>query len=390
MAGYLFSLDSEDSLRDCIHNGVYSTKLSNPGRIWAIPHEGTFADYSSMKEGDSIYFFIKRKIYGIGSLININNQCKFLNYPNANSPINQNYPEIRDSLLLDVGSDESLNLRFICCFKPLPNFFSNGIDMDEILSSAPNQFKILRAFWKLSFIKFTEEENQAFKNILLRRNLDAIDNPNPENIFESQYIDFHSEIQRKTLNNDNYRLSIAPFLNTITNPNGSLRHEMAIEASLIYQLSNQHQPTIDIFGDWDYLSHQVIASPFKPIDYMDKMDVFGYKYIQNQKPTISHYLVIEMKKDVIDSQDIFQLMKYVDWIKNEYASGDYSMIKAFMVGFRYTDNALEAFREIIERKYIHGVRPSVAADWKDVKLITYSFNEEDNLLDFQIIADGNE
>lgn len=26
------------------------------------------------------------------------------------------------------------------------------------------------------------------------------------------------------------------------------------------------------FGTWDYVSHQVAASPFKPIDYMDKND----------------------------------------------------------------------------------------------------------------------
>lgn len=389
MAGFLFSLDNQQSLITCINNGVYSTRLSSPNKIWGIPHEGTFADYSSMKEGDNIYFFIKRKIYGIGTLININNQCTFLNYPNANLPTNQNYNQIQELLLLDSGNDESTNLRFICTFIPSPYFFQNGIDMDEILSSAPTHFKILRAFWKLSFIKFTDEENQAFKNIILRRNITAINQPNNENIFETDFEVLHNEISKKTLENDNYKLSISPFLNTINNPDGSIRHEMAIEAALIFQLTNLHQPSLDIFGSWDYLSHQVIASPFKPIDYMDKMDVFGYKYIPNQEPTISNYLVIEIKKDIIDSQDILQLMKYVDWVKNEYAFGDYSMIKAFMIGSGYTDEALSSFNEIVERKYIHGVRPSVAAEWKDVKLVTYSFNNQENILNFHIVADAN-
>ena len=49
---------------------------------------------------------------------------------------------------------------------------------------------------------------------------------------------------------------------------------MAIEAGLIHQLSINDPHTCDLFGEWDYLSHQVIASPFKPIDYMDKMDLF--------------------------------------------------------------------------------------------------------------------
>ena len=49
---------------------------------------------------------------------------------------------------------------------------------------------------------------------------------------------------------------------------------MAIEAGLIHQFSINDPHTCDLFGEWDYLSHQVIASPFKPIDYMDKMDLF--------------------------------------------------------------------------------------------------------------------
>lgn len=390
MAGFLFSLDNEDSLIDCINKGIYSTRLSEPGNVWGIHHEGTFADYCSMKEGDNVYFFIKRKIYGIGSLVNINDQCKFLNYPNANFPTVQNYEDIQENLLLDLGTNESLNSRFICTFIPFPLFFRNGIDMDEILSSSPSSFKILRAFWKLSFIKFSDEENQAFKNILLRRNINAVDNPDAQNTFHSNYIAFHNEIRNKTIQNNAYSFSVAPFLNTINNIDGSLKHEMAIEAALIFQLTSNHQATIDIFGNWDYLTHQVIASPFKPIDYMDKMDVFGYKFIQNQNPTISHYLVVEIKKGIIDTQDILQLMKYVDWVKNEYAYGDYSMIQAFMIGAGYTEDALLHFNQIVERRFIHGVRPSVSAEWKNAKLVCYTFNNQENILDFEIIADANE
>ena len=390
MAGFLFSLDSEESLLSSINKGIYSTRLSKPTNIWRIHHEGTFADYCSMKEGDNVYFFIDRKIYGIGTLININGECKFLNYPNANFPTTQNYEVIQDNLLLDIGTEESLNHRFICTFIPYPLFFKNGIDMDEILSSSPNSFKILRAFWKLSFIKFPDEENQAFKNILLRRNINAIENPNEENAFISNFELFHHVIEERTQNNNFYALSVAPFLNTINDDNGSLRHEMAVEASLIYQLTSNHQHTVDVFGIWDYLTHQVIASPFKPIDYIDKMDVFGYRYIQNQKPTISNYLVVEIKKGTVDTQDILQLMKYVDWVKNEYAFGDYSMIKAFLVGFNFTENALETFTEIVERNFIYGVRPSVSAIWNNVKLVSYSFNLNTNLLDFEIVAEPNE
>lgn len=386
MAGYLFSLSNIQSLIDSINQGVFSTLISTPSNnLWRIQHEGTFADYCSMKEGDNVYFFFERKIYGIGKLIDINGSCKFLNYPNSNVPNNQEYNDIKNDLLYDNG-EISVNNRFICTFEPSPFFFQNGIDMDETLSSAPEKFKILRAFWKLSFIKFSDTENQAFKDIILRRNISAINNPNQDITFISNYQVNHDIIREKTNNNDYYKLNIAPFLSTINNESGSLRHEMAIEASLIYQISINSENTINVFGSWDYISHQVIASPFKPIDYMDKMDVFGYRYIQNQKPTISDYLVVEIKRDEINSQDILQLMKYVDWVKNEYAYGDYSMIKAFMLGFSYTQDALNTYIENVERKFIKGVRPSVSTEWKNVKLIQYRYNQNDNLLDFTDIT----
>ena len=84
MAGYIMTLDSEESLNQCILTGTYSTKMSQPNGKWRTHHEGTFADYLSMKEGDYIFFFIKRKIYGIGTLIAIKDECKYLNYINAN------------------------------------------------------------------------------------------------------------------------------------------------------------------------------------------------------------------------------------------------------------------------------------------------------------------
>ena len=387
MAGYLFSIGKKnnkpdfDTLYEFINRGVYSTNIPNPHRIWKPYQEGTFADYFSMNEGDNIYFFIDRKIYGIGRLININGHCKFLNYPNSNQPTIQRYQEIRPLLLYDKGV-RAINNRFLCTFEASPHFFQNGIDMDEVLSSAPEKFKILRAFQNLSFIKFSDTENQGFKDIILRRNIAAINTPNEDNIFNQNIEESHSEIREKTNGNDHYVVEIAPFLNTINNPNGSLKHEMAIEAALIFQLNYNKSNAREIFGAWDYLSHQVIASPFKPLHYVDKMDVFGYNFIPNQKPTICDFLVVEIKRGEISSQDILQLMKYVDWIKNEYAYSDYSMIKAFMLGYSYTQEALENFAENIERKFIKGVRPSVSTEWNNVTLVQYRFNEDTQLLDF--------
>lgn len=387
MAGFLFNLDRSDSLLSCIDRGIYSTRLSAPKNgIWRSSQEGTFADYCSMKAGDNIYFFIDRRIYGIGSLVNIGDDCKFLNYPGANFPLERLYEDVIDELLLDLGDAATLNHRFLCTFVPFPIFFKHGIDMDETLSSAPEKFRILRAFWKRSFIKFSDDENQAFKDIILRRNLNAINEPTPENSFTSNSHEHHLRIKNLIRDNERYRLHVSPLLSTISEQDNSVRHEMAVEAALLYQLSSQDGPTLDVFGQWDYLSHQVIASPFKPVDYMDKMDIFGYKYINDQKPTISNFLVVEIKRKTIEAQDVLQLMKYVDWVKNEYAFGDYSMIKAFMVGFNFTQEALDNFKEYGKRKYIHGVRPSTASEWSDIKLVKYRYNPHTELLDFEDVT----
>lgn len=64
------TLDNMNSLKNCIETGTYSTNLKDPkGNKWGRHHEGTYADFFSMKENDNIYFFIKRKIYGVGKIV---------------------------------------------------------------------------------------------------------------------------------------------------------------------------------------------------------------------------------------------------------------------------------------------------------------------------------
>ena len=62
MAGYVFAIGGNanlvDVIRECAEKGVYSTHLNS---LSPIPFEGTLADYMSMKPGDNIYFFCKRK-----------------------------------------------------------------------------------------------------------------------------------------------------------------------------------------------------------------------------------------------------------------------------------------------------------------------------------------
>ncbi len=382
MAGYIFSLDSLESLNLYINNGVYATKLSTPLNLWRTHHEATFADYVTMEEGDNIYFFIKRKIYGIGKLLNLKSDCKYFNYPDASNPNQYKYEDLKKHLLWDEG-EHSINQRCICIFKPDPFFFKTGIDMDDVLSSNPASFKMLRAFWKLSFIKFDDIENQAFKDIILKRNQETLRNiTNKNNIFPFQPI--HKKIKDRIIDKYNLTNGIKNILSSCAE-NDSLKHEMAIELGILHQISIKDESTCKIFGYWDYLTHQVIASPFKPVDYMDKMDLFGYSYLSNFKPTKSYYLIGEIKRDVAKPEDIDQLLKYIDWVKDEYCFGDYTMIKAFLIALNFEDGAKGHKKEVGVRKYTIGVRPARSLEWDDIKLVKYSFNEKKEVLEFDVI-----
>ena len=377
MAGYIFNLNSLDSLRLYAENGVYSTKLSISQDIdhWRTHHEGTFADYASMKPGDNIYFFIKRKIYGIGKLIEISSEsdnikdCKFNNFPNASKPQFFSYSAVKDQLLWDEGS-YSNNQRWICCFTPDPYFYKNGIDMDEALSSHPIAFKMLRAFWKVSFIKIDDEENLALKSVILRKNKDI----NKNTVFDWNSTT-HQKIKEK-LTND-YKLNVGDIVKACFNEKKqTLTHEAAIEAYIIYHLSNKTTELIDVFGNWDYIARQVVASPFKPVDYMDKMDIFGYAYIVGYAPVKSKYLVIELKKDIAKPENIDQTMKYIDWVKDEYAYGDYSLIEGYLVAKGFSEQTIKRYKEVAKRTFTVGMRPVRTLRWDNLHLVRYKASKE--------------
>lgn len=367
MAGYIFALGKDsplDIFTKCAQDGVYSTYISSLG----APFEGTFADYSTMKEGDNIYFFFDRKIYGIGTLINIRSDCKFSNYPDSCKLTKPAYHDINARLLVDYGEESAYN-PWICIFRPSPYFFTTGVDMDDVLSYKPNTFKILRAFWKVSFIKIGEEENQSLKEIILLRNQESLCFPNDGNTL------LYDETKHREIENhitDNHYLNITDLLSCCSN--GSwIRHEMAIEAALLYKLSTDYNT---IFGRWDYLSHQIPASPFKPIDYMDRMDVFGARFLNDDK-VISKYLVVEIKKNEADVEALIQVMKYVDWVCNEYAYDDYSMIEAYVLAYSFKEEAIAQYRSIGVRNYTIGTHPIDNRKWDSLKLIRYEFDGND-------------
>ncbi|HEY4601706.1 MAG TPA: hypothetical protein VIG73_10605 [Cerasibacillus sp.] len=372
MAGYIFSLNSIGALTGSIYDGIYSTNLKLPkNNYWSVHHEGTFADYITMKDGDNVFFFHQRKIYGIGELITVKGDCKLLNFPDADFPSSPDFSKIKNDMILN-HSPENLRNRMLCTFKGKPYFFKNGVDMDEVLRSNPTKFKMLRAFEKLSFIKIDEEENKALIDIILKNN--------EENLFNKSNLFITNNKLHKRINNlvnKKYKVTSENILDLCKGKDGQLKHEMAIETGVLEHII-QNKGT---FGRWDYVSHQVIASPFKPVIYMDKMDIFGYRFIPGYD-TVSKYLVLEIKKGPATKDDIIQVMKYVDWVNKEYSYEDYNMIKAFLVAYDFPPKVIQIRNTLALRNYLKGFRPPISKEWSNLRLIKYRYIPERKELAF--------
>lgn len=365
MAGYVFAIGNGSDnqyniMKKCIKDGVYSTYIKT---IHPIPFEGTLADYVSMKPGDNIYFFCNRKYYGVGELVAVNGDCKYNNYASSSRLKKYSFNSIEESLLINKG-ECSPYYRWICIFKGSPYFFERGIDADEILNYKPNTFKMLRVFWKRSFIKIGDEENNSLKEIFLLRH--QLELATGSGTIETD-LSVHEDIKTKL--NSNHLIEVCPMLEDCSVGN-KLKHEMALEAATIEAIVKDRLQSI--LGHWDYISHQVTASPFKPVDYMDKIDVFASRYLPGTK-IVCKYLVAELKKDKADSSTVDQLLKYVDWVCAEYAYGDYNAIDACIIAYEFSDNIYDYINKYARRSYTAGSHPINNLEWKNLRLIRYEY-----------------
>lgn len=407
MRGYIFNMDSEKSVRQAIARGIYSTKIkpfmnrkNAKIPIWTTPAISTFGDYINMQAGENVYFFQDRMIYGVGVLTNLVEHvptydrdrhlfdCKFLNYPQANIPglVNSTiYSAIKDKILLDYNDwGIEREFRWICTFKPSPYFFAKGVDMDEVLQSSMYKFDALPNFENLSFIKLDIEENEALKNIIIRKNKEY----RTSNIIKSWYSHFHTTIKNTILDNNpaSYRLQPSEILNTVIDyPRTKLKNEMAVEIGLLHQLSRKTNKRI--FGEWDCISHQVFASPKKPKRWMDHIDIFGYKYDSYGTNTVTDYLIIEVKKDNATIDNVLQLLKYVDWVSRNKCANSYRPIHAFLVAHKIPDMVKDFVKtETASRIYIEEFRPHFrSSKWNQIKLVEYSFNDKKGTISFNIV-----
>lgn len=325
-----------------------------------------FGDMVTMKEGDNIYFLSDRKIYGIGKAHNIGNDCKYDNYSEASALLPN--CQIKPTDFLTTADSKA---RWVFFFKPSPYFYKIGVDMDDVLRYRPSAFKVLRAFEGLSFVKIDDEENRALKEYISLINEESHANINNYTFPFDDSV--HNLMYLKNLSQ--YEMDINKVFSYTENIE-YVESEMFIEAAFLQAIMKNQCNAI---GQFDYVTQQLIASPFKPIRYIDKIDVFGYKFSTNytDKPRlITKYILVELKKDKINKETLEQAMQYVDWICKEYASGDYSRVDAYVLGNGVGRGLTgEIFTDICQRSYIASTHPAKPEKWNNLKKIKYSIDD---------------
>lgn len=354
-------LAKDKAMSECIKNGIYATAL----KVNSNAKTGTRADYLGMRKGDNIYFFYNRCIYGIGEIVDIDGVCSF--YNPADAP------------LCDRIGDADTH-PYICLFKAAPFYFRNGADMDDVLLSNPGAFRKLRFFHNRSFIHLDDKENAALKSYIIQKNemsLQAFDKN--KHYDASQEKSVYDSICRKFLaDKKKYTLdAVEVFKEGCSGkkyPN-KIKSEFFVEGLILDYVKNNNK----LLGYWDFMSRQYVASPNKPAEYADNMDVFGYRYVKgySKDGIISKYVVIEIKAQEITKDAVLQLMKYVDWVCKEFAHNDYSMIEAYLVGYDMEQDLLDD-AELYTRNYIKSSRHNEnrgieveAVEWKEVKYVSY-------------------
>lgn len=371
MAGFVFTIGSvagQDVIAKVVHDGNYAVRVLSDkksdgsqrnSRSWKDIAASVLADYCSMKAGDNVYFLSDRCVYGVGVLVNIQGECKYNNYPSAYC-LQPDLTIPYDEKALDGDDPRS---RWVCFFKPGEEFYRDGVDMDEILSYKPEAFRMLRALEGRSFIKVDDEENAALKEFIYLKRHDS-------GVFEFSAIKQETISRMKTLNE--YRIELKKTLmREFDNESGELYLESMLEAAVVDTIQNDEFKGVK----YDYVNRQVIASPFKPLQFIDKIDVLAYKYLHqfpDERKPVEQYLIIELKKGKALKATISQTMRYVDWVCKEYASGNYSRIKAYIIAHDYNKKGLYAQMEKeCKRYHIVDTHPIATNEWTALRLLKY-------------------
>ncbi len=383
MAGYIIQINSNDSLRLYVENGVYAVKVERPSGIqWSKDVENLYAHFLAMQAGDNIYFVSDNTIFGIGELIEVSGACKFLNFPGAARPEVFSYEAKKPELLWDKG-EHSIDLRWLFLFRPSPHFFVQGVELAEILAFNCSKFPGLRGLGDQTVMKLDHRRNQIIKDALLRKNEDVLRKPDCNGFFPARFREFHKVLAQHFEGNHDYHLDPAEILSACAKQD-ALNHETALTMALGYQITQGDLSTVDLFGEWDSISHQRY-NRFKLSSHREDGFMVGYRFLPGFRPTISKYLLVKGVTGRAERASIDGVMGLVDSFNDCYVRGDYSLLEAVLVARGFSRDVIAFADARVKRNYTVGGLKS--RSWSGLRLISYSFNQEDNRVDFSLAHD---
>jgi hypothetical protein len=394
--GYIFTLSGDNAFEVCATNGAYGTRMTRDAKN-PQAQLMTLADYLTIKEGDLVFFFQERMIFGVGRVKKLrskmNRVAALCNFPQSDAlrtptPVPEKLLWDQPAAVSEPGSTEEgeKDTRWVIFFEPHPHFMKLGLDMDEVLSSDKSGIvRQLPVFWKRSFIQIEDDEARVLTDLLFQKNREFL----WEDIKEM----FHPMVkvqdvrrsadEKATMGDYDFRPQriVQKYIKRDGGRAGSLSQEAALQAWLVFGLQERTPALESVFGRFDVIMNQVPASPFKPPDWMDKMDIFGYQtdsFAEGFAPTITGFKIIEVKRETNQelarngpSNPIDQTMKYVDWVAHHRAGGDYSLVKAYLITKEFVDVDRLYASENAKRNYVLPRRPYNSRKWNQLTLVSY-------------------
>jgi len=347
LKGYIFSLGEGTDVLEVMRGGLFGVWQPPPARgergvttwhtrEWSDAMLATFADYLTMSPGDRVFFFKDRLIYGVGEVVG--DAGALLNYPHSAEP-HPPEPREEDALLSTVGWKR---IRVAIPFSPSPAFFKVGIDMDEILSSRGAGESWSLRFWEgVSFRQLGPKETGSLVEAFLRRFYgrpnDVIGpSKNREELIRYIKSKGHGALSAREL--------VARDPGAYLTTDGVFKSEKMLHAVLIDNLRKEEKES-DIF-------HEVPASPPKPPRWAESIDILATRRYPGASMDLpAHYDLIEVKKDAETASSLgtlnrvmSQIMRYVDFVAENYADGNYGAIEAHYVAKQYTERCKRAMK----------------------------------------------
>jgi hypothetical protein len=117
---------------------------------------------------------------------------------------------------------------------------------------------------------------------------------------------------------------------------------------------------------------------FIPTSFNTVMDIFLTHVTSVGGVDILHkYTCIELKTGICGEENLYQIIKYENWLTRKLADGDNEMVQSILVGFDFEDKVLEYVRQrrSIEKKVVRLIKYRVDSSKNDISLSEVEFGE---------------